>query len=240
MIAGNIANLLRFRRSGRPEEDMGLDIREAGFVVIDTELTGLDEKRDSILSIGAIRMKGGRIDLSGNFDRLVNPETDIRAESVVIHEIVPSEVSEKPGIGPVLEEFLDFCGKDIIVGYCVDLDLEFLNRETKRLFGTIIRNAALDIMPVFEWLRGREAWRESGGSDLPAQCSLYDIAKHFGISVNGAHNAIIDAFITAQVFQRVVPVLVASGIGTTGDLIRFVKSLKGGDRRNFAGGMCNF
>jgi DNA polymerase-3 subunit epsilon len=240
MLAGNIADLLRLRRGGRPEEDKGRDIRDAGFVVIDTELTGLDKKKDSIISIGAVRMKGGRIDLSGHFYRLVNPETDITAESVVIHEIVPSEVSEKPAIGHVLGEFLDFCGKDIIIGYCVDLDMEFLNRDAKRLFGATIRNGVLDVLPVFEWMRNREAWREGGGMDLPAECRLYDIAKHFGIAVNGAHNAIIDAFITAQVFQRVIPVLVASGISTAGDLMRFVKSLKGGDRRNFAGGMSNF
>ncbi len=36
-------------------------ITDVRYVVVDTELTGLDEKKDSIISIGAVRMTGGRI-----------------------------------------------------------------------------------------------------------------------------------------------------------------------------------
>ena len=45
----------------------------SGIVVVDTELTGLDEKKDSIVSIGAVRMTGGRIELGDMFYRLVSP-----------------------------------------------------------------------------------------------------------------------------------------------------------------------
>ena len=34
-------------------------------------------------------MNGGRIDLGDTFYRLVNPETSLTAESVIIHEITP-------------------------------------------------------------------------------------------------------------------------------------------------------
>ena len=52
---------------------------ECPYVVVDTELTGLDEKKDSIVSIGAVRMTGGRIELGDMFYRLVSPRTQLTA-----------------------------------------------------------------------------------------------------------------------------------------------------------------
>ena len=45
----------------------GMALESARYVVIDTELTGLDEKKDSIVSIGAVRMEGGRIEMGDSF-----------------------------------------------------------------------------------------------------------------------------------------------------------------------------
>ncbi|HXX57414.1 MAG TPA: 3'-5' exonuclease, partial [Thermodesulfovibrionales bacterium] len=95
--------------------DEKASVLDAGYVVIDTELTGLDERKDSIVSLGALRMTGGRIELGESFYRLANPETALTSESVVIHGITPSDVVEKPSIDTVLAEFLQFCNDAIIV-----------------------------------------------------------------------------------------------------------------------------
>ncbi len=223
---------LKFRR--RPVRvDRDRRLEESSYVVIDTELTGLDEKSDSIVSIGGVRMTGGRILLGESFYSLVNPEKDLTADSVVIHQITPQEVLQKPDIRTVLTDFLDFCKDDVIVGFCVDIDMEFLNRETKRHFGCAIPNPVVDIHPMFEWIIQRETFR-TGAVRLPAQYGLYDIARYFGVPVNGGHNAIIDAFISAQVFQRVLRMLGQSGIESLGDLLRMSNRIKGGDRHDAA------
>ena len=208
--------------------------------MIDTELTGLDEKKDSIVSIGAVRMVGGKIDLGNSFYRLVNPKTALTAKSVLIHEITPSEVMQKPEIDSVLSEFLDFCGEDVIVGYCVSIDMEFLNIETRRIFSHPIMNPVLDVQAIYEWALRKASLRDMGGMTMPQHYKLYDVAKHFGISVNGAHNAIIDAFITAQIFQRLIPVLIESGITSIGELLKLSQKYKGGDRNSIALGISNF
>jgi DNA polymerase III subunit epsilon len=220
--------------------DKGLLMDDAEYVVVDTELTGLNEKKDSIVSIGAVKMNGGRIDLSNTFYRLLNPETSLTAESVVIHEITPDEVVEKPDIRTGLGEFLRFCGDDIIVGFCVNIDMEFLNREAKRILGHTIKNQVLDIFPLFEWVRSSKEARDGEEIKMPVHYKLYDIAKHYGIEVNGAHNAMIDAFITAQIFQRFIPILFEAGIRSVGDVLRLSNKLKGGDRFAVNRGMSNF
>jgi DNA polymerase-3 subunit epsilon len=221
-------------------QDQDSDIRAASYVVIDTELTGLDENRDSIVSIGAVKMNGGSIEMGQTFYKLIKPETALTAQSVVIHEIMPSEVSEKPPVDMVLSGFLDFCGTAVLVGFCVSIDMSFLVREAKRFLGTAIRNQVLDILPLYEWIHFRENRRTQQAANLPRQFSLYDIAKGYGIDVNSTHNALVDAYITAQIFQRFIPLFIEAGITTVGDLMKLSGRLKGGERGTISRGLCNF
>lgn len=231
---------MNFKKSRMSKEDARIAIESARYVVIDTELTGLDERKDSIVSIGAVRMEGSRVIIGDEFYGMINPETKLTAESVVIHQIMPSEVQTKPDIADVLKQFVDYCGKDILVGYCVDIDMAFLNRDSKRLFGISIGNPVVDIRPVAEWLRGRGIIPGQCGRKLDLRYVLYDIAKCLDIQVNGGHNAVVDAFITAQIFQRFIPELVKAGIRTAEDLVSMSNKFKGGDRQGSSCNISNF
>ncbi len=214
-------------------------ITDVRYVILDTELTGLDEKKDSILSVGAVRMHGGKIGLGDTFYRLVSPKTELSKQSVVIHEIMPSEVVEKPAIEVILREFLNFCGNDVLVGHFISIDLSFINREMKRIYGEGIRNPALDTLSIHEWLRKRK--KSPGCLDVPpAGYRLYDIVKCYGVPVNGAHNALMDAFSTAQLFQRFLPLLIEAGAKDIGDLLKIGIPFKGGDRLGLSGEFSNF
>lgn len=215
-------------------EDQSLPIDKVRYVVIDSELTGLDAKKDSIVSLGAIRMVGTRILLGETFDKLISPETELTGSSVVIHGITPGEVAEKPSIEEVLPEFLSFCGDDIMVGYMPAIDLTFLNRETKRLYGVSVKNPVLDVFALDKWRRQRI------GEDSSGCPSLYDIAKSLDVPAKGAHNAMADAFITAQVLQRLLPVLIDLGIKSVGELLAVSNPAKGGDKFRFSFKFGNF
>ncbi len=214
-------------------------IADTRYVVIDTELTGLDERKDSIVSIGAVRMTGGRIDLGETFYRLVSPRTELSPESVMIHEITPSDVRAKPDIGAVLDEFLAFCGDAVLVGHFIAIDLAFLNRELKNTKGARIQNPVLDTFSIYEWLRKRDKARNCPTTRMSG-FRLYDIVKCFDIAVNGAHNAVMDAYITAQLLQRFVPLLTEGGVDNIGDLLEFGIPFEGGDRFGLSGEFSNF
>jgi DNA polymerase-3 subunit epsilon len=217
----------------RPQKTQYIDpatpLADVRLVVVDTELTGLDEKRDCIVSIGAVRMSGGAIDIGDTFYQLVNPEKQLSAGSVVIYEITPSEVASKPPIGTVLADFLEFAGNDLLMGHFISLDLAFLNREMKKIIGHKVPNPALDTYSIYEWLTKRLMNHDCFAATA-AGCRLYDIIKCFGIPVSGAHNAIMDAYTTALLFQRFIPLLAEAGISNIGDLLHIGKPLKGGER----------
>lgn len=205
-------------------EDLGTPIDKVRYVVIDSELTGLNPKKDSIVSLGAIRMSGTRILLGQTFYKLVSPRSKLTGESVVIHGITPAEVAEEPLIDSVLPEFLDFCGADIMVGYMPEIDFAFINREAKHIFGEVVRNPVIDVLALDIWRKRRI------GEAHSSHPSLYDIAKGLDVPVKGAHNAIADAFITAQILQRLLPVLKDLGVKSLGELLAVCNPAKGGDR----------
>ena len=223
-------DFMQFRKNRAMRPDPQVEISEASFTVLDTELTGLDERKDSLVSVGAVRMTGGRVDLGRSFYKLINPEAKLTESSVVIHRITPGEVCEKPPVSSVLSDLMDFIESDILVGFCISIDMEFLNRDAKRCLGRLIRNNVLDIKPLYEWAIGREERKNGTAVTVPPRYRLYDIAKHYGIEMSNAHNAIMDAFVTAQIFQRFIPVFAGAGITRVGDLMKLSDRLKGGDR----------
>ena len=219
--------------------NMKTPVLEASYVVLDTELTGLDEKKDSIVSIGAVRMTGTSIGLGDTFYRVVSPRTELSAASVMIHEITPSEVELKPCIDSCFDEFLEYCGEAVLVGHFIAIDLNFLNRVMKRVRGTEIPNPALDTCSIYEWLRKRNKTHGCPATPLTGY-RLHDIVKCFDIAVNGAHNAVMDAFTTAQLLQRFLPLLAEAGVHDMGDLLRVGKPFKGGDNFRLTNEFGNF
>lgn len=209
------------RRNGQSRGlDAGTPVEEARYVVFDTELTGLKPKKDSIVSIGAVTMSGSRIEAGNIYYRLVAPRTELTGRSVVVHGLTPSEVSEWPAIDTLLPEFLDFCRDSVLVGHVVSIDLAFLNIEMKRLLGAPLANPAVDTFGIYQWLRKKENNSCAYYGGEPDQATLYALAKQYDIAVDSAHNALSDAFITAQLFQRFLTMLPRMGVRTVGDLIR--------------------
>ena len=201
----------------RGEPDM--DIHEARFTVLDTELTGLDERKDAIVSIGAVRMRGGALAVGGAFHELVNPSTPLDGRSVVIHGITPSQVEAKPPIDTVLTTFLDYCAGSVLVGHCLAIDLAFLEREARRLTGAPLAHARVDTLALYGWLRHRQP--DHPAFSLPlGELNLFRLAGSFGIPVEKAHTALGDAYVTAQLFQRFLPLLAEAGVTRLAGLLR--------------------
>jgi DNA polymerase III subunit epsilon len=213
---------LQHRKSpaGRRSAVDSAGLPDVNFVVFDTELTGLNAKKDSIVSIGAVKMHGERILLGEMFYGQVDPRTALTARSVIIHGITPTEASASPGIDDLLPQFLEFCDDALMVGHVVSIDLQFLNWEMKELYGRPLRNRAVDTYKLYEWVKGRKEDRCAYHGGSPEPGDLFSIAETYNIPVQNAHNALGDAFITAQVLQRLLGELPQWGIRTVDDLLR--------------------
>ena len=198
--------------------DKNIGISEATYIVFDTELTGLNVKKDSIVSIGALKMQGGKIDLNDIYYRVVDPEAHLTGKSVVIHEITPSEASKCPKIDVLLPEFLEYCRNGIIVGHFVSIDMAFVNKELTKLFGFSLQNPAVDTQKIYKWIRMQEEQLCAFHGGLSEDIDLTSLANRYSIPANNAHNALNDAFVTAQLFQRFLNLLQKFNINTISSL----------------------
>ncbi|HEX9082997.1 MAG TPA: 3'-5' exonuclease [Holophagaceae bacterium] len=205
-------------RRAQAREGLTAASPDVRYVVLDTELTGLDPRRDDIVSLGAVRMRGGRLELGGAFHELVRPRAVLDGRSVVIHGITPSQVEDRPPIDAILEGFQAYAAGAVLVGHCVAVDLSFLDREAKRVLGAPLSNPAVDTLSLYGWLRQRQG--EPGRLPPARGLSLFDLAEAFDIPVLEGHTALGDACLTAQVFQRLLPLLAGAGVTDLESLLR--------------------
>lgn len=208
----------------RKDKSLLQAIEDAEYTVLDTETTGIDPQKDSIVSFGAVKMKGGRIDIGSSIYRLINPSRGINHSSIVIHGITPSDVAEEPLIDAVLPELAGYCGNNLIIGHFISLDLKFINRELKRIGRTPLKNHLVDTCRIYEWLKSNEGSFSRHYSGRRDDLDLFSLAREYDVPFAEGHNALGDAFITAQLFQKFLSRLPGSGVKTVQDLLRIGKA----------------
>ena len=199
--------------------DLKKSVADTEFVVLDTETTGFNVKKgDRIVSISAVRLKQGRIDLSDTFHALVNPDRDIPSKAAIVHEILPRMVNGKPRFENILPDFIRYVGSAVLVAHHAWLDMSFLNREMIRLFGFPFQNVVVDTAILDQALARNRASSSLGGTITDS--SLSALAHRYGISIEERHSSFGDALATAQIFQNMVKQAKGRGVVELRDLLR--------------------
>lgn len=193
------------------------------YVVVDTELTSLDSLSNRILSIGAIAMEGGKICLGEQFYRVVNPGVSVPVETILIHGLRPIDVIEGESPKDAVAEFLQFAQGAVLVGHFVSIDLAALKKELPSEARTLDQ-PALDTARIQRWLdMRRKAYQEDQGHHVES-VDLASLAMRYKLEVREAHHALYDAFLTAQLWQRLMAELALRKIMTWGELMRIGKA----------------
>jgi DNA polymerase III subunit epsilon len=210
------------RAAGSHEENKSALSRDTAldsvrYVVLDTELTSLDHRTNRLLSIGAIAMQGPSIQLGNQFYRVVNPQVSIPAESILIHRLRSEDVIGGEQPGKVLDDLCHFIEGGVLVGHCVGIELKILGKEMGQT-GHKFNNPAIDTARVHRWILRHRPYSEDLSVQLE-QLDLATMAKFYSLDVQDAHHALSDAFLTARVWQKMLYLLQAKGIGNLRKLL---------------------
>ena len=185
-------------------------LRAARWVVIDCETSGLDAARDRLLAIGAVAVRGSRIALGESFSAVLRQEIESDAANILVHGIgVDAQRNGRP-VAQTLAEFADFLGDGLPVAFHAPFDEAVLRRAMAARAGP--GRAWLDLAQL------APALYPGAGPAKGTRRALDDWLAEFGIACPERHDALADAYATAQLLLVLLAEAERQGAGTVGAL----------------------
>ncbi|MGE7992056.1 3'-5' exonuclease [Pseudomonas sp. NPDC089554] len=164
-------------------------LRAQRWVVLDLETSGLNLNRDQVLSIGAVAIEDGAIDLGRQFERTLHRPEQKTNSSVLIHGLGPSALAAGCDPAEALVELMEFIGDSPVLAFHAPFDQGMLARALKESLGHRLQHTFLDVAELAPLLNPETVLREAG---------LDDWVARFGLEVQARHHASADAQVTAE------------------------------------------
>ncbi len=193
--------------AARDAEGSGIDpdrrLTDLAYSVFDTETTGLEPSNgDEIIQIGAVRVVNQRLLRQEIFDQLVDPRIRLKPAGIPIHGITEAMVQGQPTLDVVLPAFHEFCHETVLVAHNAAFDMRFFQLKEDSL-GVRFTQPVLDTLLLSAVIHPNQENHR-----------LESIAERLGINVIGRHTALGDAYVTGEVFLKMIPLLADMGIVT--------------------------
>ena len=183
------------------------------FVVLDSETTGLNPRTDRIVTIGALAVLSGEIVIEDGFAALL--KVDQNTSAVAVHGVTRDESRAGIDEPEAIERFLDYLRDGVIVGHHIGHDIGTFDAACERHWGTRLLNRSLDTMDLTLHLERDGAF---AGRPPIRQFTLDALCDLFGVVPHDRHTATGDAFITAQVFLRLLKLAQRHGRTSLGSI----------------------
>lgn len=164
--------------------------RKSRYVTVDVETTGLDMHRDTLVSIGAVSVVGGVIDLAGCFDLVLRQDESSSHANILIHRIGGQRQLAGIEQAEALLQFMEYVGHAPLVAYRAEFDRTVLDRALKETLGVGTMSRWIDLADLLPALYPSNENRTM--DDWLAAMAIRMIARH---------DALSDALATAQMLQ---------------------------------------
>jgi len=175
-------------REDGPAADMAAG--RARWVILDCESSGLDPHRDRLLSIGAVAVEGGRIRVAESFSAVLRQAEASSGANILVHGISDSEQRHGGDAAMALRDFNEFASGATLVAFHASFDRTLLRRAAASC-GLRFSHRWLDLAALAPALYPKRA----------ATCrALDDWLAALNIPAEGRHDALCDAYGTAQLF----------------------------------------
>ncbi len=172
---------------------------------LDLETGGLDPARDPILAVGMLPIRRGVVRLGERYESLVRPPAaeSITPDSVRAHHLVPRDVREAPPLDDVLREIhTRLCEGDgaVLLVHQAAIDVRFL----RKAFGASPlrwpRPAVVDTVDLILRAAKKARFIDPDAQHREPDLNLSKARQRLGLPDYGAHDALIDAVSTAELF----------------------------------------
>ena len=182
-----------------------LTIQTTQFAVVDVETTGLfPGGYDRIVEIAVVRV-GPNGAILDEYATLVNPDRDVGP--TYIHGITAADVKNAPPFREIAGDVVARIDGAVFVAHNVHFDMRFLRAEMARLGHEL---------PTFPFLCTMQLARRADPG-IPSR-RLDELCRHFGIRLEGAHCAYMDARAEAALLARCLACVAEEGVQCLADV----------------------
>ena len=192
------------QRLTKPEYNYLFDVEVPNeWVSLDLEMTGLNPKQDHILSVGAVVIHrendGFVIDTDDALSIVCRPPVMPTDATIVIHGLRPIDVENGLSYDEMLSQLLPMLKNRPVVGFCVDMDMAFVNAVAKPFLGVELSNKLVDVSQLYQYNQHRHDPNQVGQLK-----HLTKLLEEYKIPQLPAHNALNDAIMTAMLFTHLL------------------------------------
>ena len=173
-------------------------LEDVPFLVIDLEMTGLDARQHDIVSIGWLAIDKGSISLSSSRYLMIRTDSGV-GQSATIHQLRDADLESGVAEKEAMQELLKASKGRVLVFHNAMLDCQFLADSWRQLFGIPFLAPIIDTMMLEKQLFERaHKPLEQGVLRLDSCRQRYNLPQY------AAHNALVDALATAELFLAIV------------------------------------
>lgn len=161
------------------------------YVVLSTETTGLNPKKDVILSFGAVAVVNDIIRIGDNFEVVILQYKYLHDNGLSNEFLIESKLA-KLAEPQAIQALVDYIGNAVLVGHRIHFDIEMINDVLEKMECGKLKNEALDVEIMHQKLL-----------DITNKSySLEDLVKHYKLPLNERNSASDDAYSISLLFVK--------------------------------------
>lgn len=176
----------KLRQKGQEKTDFLSD-----YTLIDIETTGLSPFRDRVTELGGIKVRNGEI--VDEYSHLVaySGSNKVPAFITKLNGITEEKiVNEGVAVDEAIHDFRNFIGDDVIIGYNVNFDLNFVYDLAKKYGEALLTNDYVDVLRLARAYYPKERHNR-----------LIDCMQRAGIAQVEQHRGLDDSIDTKKVYD---------------------------------------
>lgn len=183
-------------------------LEQVELLAMDLETTGLDPRKDELLSFGFVVVRGGQVHLSTAQHLRVRPRGQV-GDSAVVHGLTDDALAGAPPLAEVLPVVLralvagagsaqppgPTAPRRVLLAHFSQVEATFLAAAARHTYGATVGLQVVDTLEI-----GRRLLRAQHHELLPGQVRLDACRRRHALPRYRAHSALTDAIACAELF----------------------------------------
>ncbi len=161
------------------------------YVILSTETTGLNPKKDVILSFGALGVIDDSIKIGDNFEVVILQYKYLHDNGLSNEFLIESKLPKLAEYNAI-QALIEYIGNAVLVGHRIHFDIELINEALEKMDCGKIKNEALDIEIMHQKLM-----------DITNKSfSIDDLVKQYKLPLSEKNSASDDAYAIGLLFLK--------------------------------------